>query len=105
MRLFQKVTTEHYVIGFFICKTLPGVIGRPLFIQKIYQKKCIQVIQQLILKNNSPAAPKRISWPSPYGHDVCKHCLSIQKIGLDFSRWNLINYCIELLEKRVLLLK
>ena len=43
---------------------------------------------------------KRVCWSTPGEQEVCKHCLSPQKIGHVCSRVNLIENTIELLEKK-----
>ena len=95
----RKVTTKHSGIGCSICETYTGEIGRPI-IQHNSSKGLISDHPSEIAGANLSPPMKRVCWSTPGEQEVCKHCLSPQKIGNVCSRVNLIENTIELLEKK-----
>ena len=89
-----KVTTKHSGIGCSICETFTGEVGRPLIPQK-----CLSMNLNSDVEAGPSPPPKRICWSSSDELDVCKHCLSDQKIGHEYNRHSLIQNSLELLER------
>ena len=87
----RKVTTKHSGIGCSICETYTGEDS---------SKGLISDHPSEIAGANLSPPMKRVCWSTPGEQEVCKHCLSPQKIGHVCSRVNLIENTIELLEKK-----
>ena len=81
--------------------TFTGEVARPLIPQtclSINLNSDPDVITDVEAGPSPP--PKRICWSSSDELDVCKHCLSDQKIGHECNRHSLIQNSLELLERK-----
>ena len=85
----RKVMAKHSGIGCSICVTYTGEVGRPI-IQQNSSKGIISDHPSEIASANLSLPMKIVCWSTPDEQEVCKHCLSSQKIGHVCSQVNLI---------------